>query len=98
MHDFAAAVAVAGFAAGFLLVLGGMLSAAREIHQERKAGHRVTRPGWNREDREALYGPSPARYAVPRGTGLILWPLVAVGRPDLAERYMVRRSARRAQP
>jgi len=31
------------------LVLAGMLSAAYEIHRERKAGQPVTRPGWDRD-------------------------------------------------
>lgn len=88
-------VALVLLGCGFLLFLGGMLSAAREIHRERKAGVRVTRPAWNKEDRAALRADRGiVDYRAPRGTGLVIWPLVAVGRPDLAERFLRWRASR----
>lgn len=39
-------VALVGLALAFVLFLGGMLSAAYEIHRERKAGVPVERPAY----------------------------------------------------
>lgn len=89
-------IAALGVVASVILLCGvglfvaGIISAWREIRAEKKAGLPVTRPGWRRADREAR-GRDVEKYAVPRGTGLVLWPLVAVGRADLAESYMRRR-------
>jgi hypothetical protein len=89
VRDFAL---VAGATIGFcavLLFLGGMASAWREIRAEKRAGVRVTRPGWNKADRLALDRPQD-RYKAPRGSS-VMWLLVAVGRPDLAERWARRK-------
>lgn len=77
---------------GLGLFFGGMLSAAREIRAEKAAGVPVTRPGWRKADRDPK---SRGDYNLPRGTGFVVWPLVAVGRPDLGARYLARREARR---
>ncbi len=74
------------------LFVGGMCSAALEIRAEKRAGVRVTRPGWNAADRAALDRPQD-RYRAPRGSSL-MWLLVAVGRPDLAERFCRWKAAR----
>jgi hypothetical protein len=89
VRDFAEVAGAVIVVCALGLFLGGMVSAWREIRAEKRAGVRVTRPGWNRADREALNRPQD-RYKAPRGSG-VMWLLVAVGRADLAERYARRK-------
>lgn len=42
------------FGSALLLFLGGILSAAFEIHKERRAGVPVARPGWHRNPKSGV--------------------------------------------
>jgi len=80
--------------AALLLFLGGMLAASYEHYRDHRDGKRLTFEAW---DPAAIRARRAERrkHSAPRGSS-VMWFLLAVGRPDWAERYAARRFGRAA--